>query len=98
MHLTIPVDVQQQEISLDDVNFYPSFEYRSTAPVVASDEQVRAVVEILKGASKPLIIVGSAGAYSQSGEAVENLIETTRVPLMTEGDARGLVSDAHPCC
>ena len=98
VHLTIPVDVQQQEISLDDVNFYPSSEYRSTAPVVASDEQVRAVVEILKGASKPLIIVGSAGAYSQSGEALENLIETTRVPLMTEGDARGLVSDAHPYC
>ena len=98
VHLTIPVDVQQQEISLDDVNFYPSSEYRSTAPVVASDEQVRAVVEILKGASKPLIIVGSAGAYAQSGEAVENLIETTRVPLMTEGDARGLVSDAHPYC
>ena len=96
VHLTIPVDVQQQEISLDDVNFYPASEYRSTAPVVASDEQVRAVVEILKGASKPLIIVGSAGAYSQSGEALENLVETTRVPLMTEGDARGLVSDAHP--
>ncbi len=57
--------------------------------MVASDEQVRAVVEILKGASKPLIIVGSAGAYSQSGEALENLIETTRVPLMTEGARAG---------
>ncbi|MDP6713825.1 MAG: thiamine pyrophosphate-binding protein [SAR202 cluster bacterium] len=98
VHLTIPVDVQQQEVSLDDVHFYSSSEYRSTAPAVASEDQVRAVVELLKGASKPLIIVGSAGAYSQSGEALESLIETTRVPLMTEGDARGLVTDAHPYC
>ena len=98
VHLTIPVDVQQQEVSEDEVTFYRPSEYRSMAPAVASDSQVKAAIEVLRNAQRPLIIVGSAGAYSESGAALEELIETTRVPLMTEGDARGMVSDAHPYC
>ena len=69
MHLTIPVDVQQQEISLDDVNFYPSSEYRSTAPVVASDEQVRAVVEILKGGEQAPDYRGKRGGVLPIGRS-----------------------------
>ena len=69
VHLTIPVDVQQQEISLDDVNFYPSSEYRSTAPVVASDEQVRAVVEILKGGEQAPDYRGNRGGVLPIGRS-----------------------------
>ncbi len=98
VHLTIPVDVQQQEVPKDQVTFYQPSEYRSTAAAIAPGDQVKAAIEVLKSAERPLIIVGSAGAYSGSGEALEELIETTRTPLMTEGDARGLVSDAHPYC
>lgn len=98
VHLTIPVDVQQQEVSEDQVTFYQPSEYRSTAPGIAPDGEVKAAIEVLRSAERPLIIVGSAGAYSESGPALEELIETTRVPLMTEGDARGMVSDAHSYC
>jgi acetolactate synthase-1/2/3 large subunit len=69
VHLTIPVDVQQQEISLDDVNFYPSSEYRSTAPVVASDEQVRAVVEVLKGGEQAPDYRGKRGGVLPIGRS-----------------------------
>ena len=98
VHLTIPVDVQQQLVPEDEAAFYSPSEYRDIGAPAASSDKVRDVVDILQSAEKPLIIVGSAGAYSRSGETLESLIETTRIPLMTEGDARGLVSDAHPYC
>lgn len=98
VHLTIPVDVQQQVVSMDEVALYRPEEYRSMAGPSASSEQVRGAVELLRKATSPLIIAGSAAAYSKSGDALRQLIETTRLPLLTEGDARGLVSDEHPYC
>jgi acetolactate synthase-1/2/3 large subunit len=98
VHLTIPVDIQQQEVSADDVTFYQPSEYRSTAPAPAPDDQVRDAVDLLRTASRPLIIAGSAAAYGASGDALQRFIETTCLPVMTEGDARGLVSDEHPYC
>ena len=46
-------------------------------------------------AKKPLIIVGSPGAYSKSGDDIRRLVETTKFPIMTEGDARGIIADTH---
>ena len=98
VHLTIPLDVQQQEVPEDSVAFYRPAEYRSVAPLLGSVEQVRKAVEVLRTAQRPLVIAGSPAAYSNSGEALQRFIETTRMPLLTEGDARGLVSDEHPYC
>ena len=98
VHLTIPVDIQQQAVSEDDVDFYDPAEYRSASPRNAPADAVHAAIELLRGASRPIIIAGSAAAYARSGDALQGLIETTRIPLMTEGDARGLVSDEHTYC
>ncbi len=98
VHLTIPVDVQQQIVAEDEVAFYAPGEYRDLGAPEASVQRVRDAVDILRNAERPLIIVGSAGSYSRSGETLERLVETTRIPIMTEGDARGLISDEHPYC
>ena len=98
VHLTIPVDVQQQIVSEDEVLFFEPSEYRGIGPATASAAQIEQAVDLLKSASRPLVIAGSAAAYSQSGEVLEKFIETTHLPLLTEGDARGLVSDDHPYC
>jgi len=96
VHLTIPIDIQEQEVSEDQVTFFQPEEYRSTAPVIATGEQIRQAIAILNGAERPLIVAGSAAAYTGSGETPQKFIETTRIPLMTEATARGLVSDEHP--
>ena len=98
VHLTIPVDIQQQSVSEDEVTFYEPSSYRSFTPSPASHDQIREAVELLHSASRPLIVAGNAAAYNGSGESLARLIETTRIPLMTEGSARGLVSDDHEYC
>lgn len=98
VHLTIPVDIQQQVVSEGEVAFYAPSEYRGTGASQASPEQVRQAVDLLRGAKRPLIVAGSAAAYARSGDTLQRFIETTRLPLLTEGDARGFVSDEHPYC
>ena len=98
VHLTIPVDIQQQSVLEDEVTFYEPSSYRSFAPSPASQEQVEQAIELLRSASRPVIVAGNAAAYNGSGEVLRQFIETTRIPLMTEGSARGLVSDDHEYC
>ena len=96
VHLTVPIDIQEREVSRDEVVFPQSNEYRSDAATPPTDEQIQQAVALLKSAERPLIIAGSAASYSGSGDTLQRLIETTRIPLMTESSARGLVSDEHP--
>ena len=96
MHLTVPIDIQEWEVSRDEVVFPQSNEYRPEAATAPRDEQVQRAVALLKSAERPLIIAGSAASYSGSGDTLQRLIETTRIPFMTESSARGLVSDEHP--
>ena len=95
VHLTIPVDVQQMEIDEKEVNFFERDQYISTQSSTASKEQIAKAIDIMKMAKKPLIIVGSPGAYSKSGDDIRRLVETTKFPIMTEGDARGIIADTH---
>ena len=95
VHLTIPVDVQQMEIDEKEVNFFERDQYISSQSSTASKEQIAKAIDIMKMAKKPLIIVGSPGAYSKSGDHIRKLVETTKFPIMTEGDARGIIADTH---
>ena len=96
-HLTIPVDVQS-EITEDDVRFVPRDAYRRTRPIVASREGVAEAVRILREAERPVIVAGTPAAYGDWGAIYERLIETTKIPFLTEEAARGIVPDDHPQC
>ena len=94
VHITIPVDIQQMEISLDDVSLDVNTKYDDHTP--ATLDQIRDIVKLMQCSTSPLIILGSGASYSNTGEAFKELIEVTKFPLMTEGDSRGLVADSHP--
>ena len=95
VHLTIPIDVQEQTVAEDEVSFHDTG--RPVAqPTQGDPSLVEDAVALLRKAARPLIIAGTAAAYTDSGEALRRLAETTRIPVMTEGGARGLLPDDHP--
>jgi len=96
VHLTIPIDVQEQSVDENEIVFAKPEEYRPKESVLTSDELVRQAIALLRQAQRPLAIAGCAAGYTLSGEALRRFIETTRVPVVTEEQARGLVSDDHP--
>ena len=96
VHLTIPIDVQEQSVEENEIVFARPEEYRPKESVLTSDDLVREAIALLRQAQRPLAVAGCAAGYTLSGEALRRFIETTRVPVVTEEQARGLVSDDHP--
>jgi len=96
VHLTIPIDVQEQSVEENDVTFIAPDAYRPNAGVLGDPKQVRQAIALLRQAQRPLLIAGSAAGYTLSGEAMQRFIETTHLPIVTEEQTRGLVSDDHP--
>ena len=98
VHLTVPTDVQRQLVDDDTVRFFDAPSYRPSGPAVAGAAQVEEAVRLLRSAERPLVVASTPAAYGDWGGVLERFIETTRLPLMTEEAARGLVSDDHPSC
>jgi acetolactate synthase-1/2/3 large subunit len=95
VHLTIPIDVQEQSVEDDDIVFTEPDHYRPKASQLADPERVRQAVGLLREAKKPLLIAGSAAGYTLSGDALQRFVETTRLPVLTEEQSRGLIPDDH---
>jgi len=65
--------------------------------IPAADAVARAA-ELLKGAKKPLILLGKGAAYAQADEEVRALVEKTGIPYLPMSMAKGLLPDTHPQC
>ena len=89
VHLTIPVDIQQQEVRDNDVALYGRNEYRNADAGYPSRERVREAVDLLSSASRPLVIAGSAAVYSDCGVALQKFIETTRFAAYDGRECQG---------
>ncbi len=96
VHITIPIDIQDQEVDESEVEFYNPGEYRASESVLASPELVRQAVALMREAKRPFAVASDPAGYTQSGEVLQRFAETTRIPVLTEGQARGMVPDDHP--
>ena len=55
-------------------------------------------LDVLKGAKKPLIILGKGAAYAQCDDVVKGFVEASGVPYLPMSMAKGLLPDTHPQC
>ncbi len=61
----------------------------------APDSIARAI-DVLKGAKKPLIIIGKGAAYAQADELIKRFVERSGIPFLPMSMAKGLLPDNHP--
>ena len=62
---------------------------------IPAPESVARALELLKGAKRPLIIVGKGAAYAQADAGIRALIEKTGIPYLPMAMAKGLLPDTH---
>lgn len=96
VHLTIPIDVQEQSVEEDEILFIKPDAYRAKEIVLANPELVRQAIALLHKSQKPLVIAGGAAGYTLAGDVMQRFVETTRLPIVTEEQSRGLIADDHP--
>ena len=98
VHLTLPIDLQEQEISEEELPRILPREYRHQGRPQGDPALVREAAALLGGASRPVIIAGNPARYSVAPEQLQALAEATGVPVFTVEQARGLLDDDHPLC
>ncbi len=64
------------------------------AQIPAPDAVARAI-DLIKGAKKPLIILGKGAAYAQADDVVRKFVETSGIPYLPMSMAKGLLPDTH---
>jgi oxalyl-CoA decarboxylase len=59
---------------------------------------VKRALEVLKGARRPLIILGKGAAYAQADDHIRAVVERTGIPFLPMSMAKGLLPDTHAQC
>jgi acetolactate synthase-1/2/3 large subunit len=98
VHLTLPIDLQDQEITEEELPRYLPQEYRPTGRPQGDPALIQAAAALLRGAQRPVIIAGNPARYSVAPEQLEALSEATGIPTFTVEQSRGLLDDEHPLC
>ena len=65
---------------------------------IPSLESVQRALDLLKGAKKPLIILGKGAAYAQADADIRAFVEKSGIPYLPMSMAKGLLPDTHPQC
>ena len=65
---------------------------------IPAPDAIKRALDVIKGAKKPLIILGKGAAYAQADEAIKNFVEKSGIPFLPMSMAKGLLPDTHPQC
>ena len=94
--LDIPLDVQGSMIETDNlVHFYPEVEKPWSVPKVKG-EVVDTILEKIKNAKAPLILVGTGIHLGSAEEKLLNLLDKLQIPVVTAWNANDLVAFDNP--
>ena len=59
-------------------------------------DAIERAISLLKGAKKPLILLGKGAAYAQADADIRALVEKSGIPYLPMSMAKGLLPDTHP--
>ena len=88
--LSLPQDIQSHAHDFP-VEFFAERDWPVRRPVPAADE-IAAVADLVRSASRPLIIAGGGVVYSGAGAELERLAETAGIPVAETFAGKGAVS------
>jgi oxalyl-CoA decarboxylase len=62
---------------------------------IPAPDAVQRALDLLKGAKKPLILLGKGAAYAQADADIRALVEESGIPYLPMSMAKGLLPDTH---
>jgi len=65
---------------------------------IPAPSAIKRALDVLKGAKRPLIILGKGAAYAQADDAIRSFVEKSGAPFLPMSMAKGLLPDLHPQC
>ncbi len=65
---------------------------------IPAPDAIARALNLLKGAKRPLILLGKGAAYAQADADVRALVEKSGIPYLPMSMAKGLLPDTHALC
>ncbi|MDE2260293.1 MAG: oxalyl-CoA decarboxylase [Betaproteobacteria bacterium] len=62
---------------------------------IPAPDAIKRALDLLKGAKKPLILLGKGAAYAQADADIRALVEKTGIPYLPMAMAKGILPDTH---
>ncbi len=94
VYLDFPDDFLAAQLEEDEVVFPARCPDPSRTQ--ADPNEVQRAIEVLRGAQRPLVIIGKGAAYSRAEAEVRAFIEATQLPFLSSPMGKGVVDDEHP--
>jgi oxalyl-CoA decarboxylase len=63
---------------------------------IPAPSAVKRALDVLKGAKRPLIILGKGASYAQCDDKIRELVEKSGIPFLPMSMAKGILPDTHP--
>jgi len=63
---------------------------------IPAPQSITRALDVLKGAKRPLIILGKGASYAQADADIRALVERSGIPYLPMSMAKGLLPDDHP--
>ena len=98
VHLTLPIDIQDQPIAEEELPPWLPAEYRNMGKAQGDPALIQQAADLLRSAQRPVIIVGNPARYTATQEQLTALVEASGVPAFTVEQARGMIDDEHSLC
>jgi thiamine pyrophosphate-dependent acetolactate synthase large subunit-like protein len=98
VHIDFPSEVYRAQFksASDLAYYYDKSKYRTESRPHPDPKDIRAAVELLKRAERPMIVSSNGVFYSRAWDALKALAEKAQIPVVESGATKGQFSDAHP--
>jgi len=63
---------------------------------IPAPDSIQRALDLLKGAKRPLVLLGKGAAYAQADADIRAFIEKSGIPYLPMSMAKGLLPDTHP--
>ncbi|KAJ4372154.1 hypothetical protein N0V83_003927 [Neocucurbitaria cava] len=92
----LPADIINDPLTSDDFEYIHETPRVADPPKGASDVQrLDKVVNLIKGAQAPLVLIGKGAAYGHAENVIRNFINRTHIPFLPSPMGKGVVPDSH---
>ena len=94
--IDVPVDIQGTVIEKDDLEGYDPADDDALLPPPVSEETVKAVIDEIKNAERPVIYAGGGIRLSGGYEEFRKVIDRLNVPIVTYWNSVDLIENDNP--
>lgn len=96
VHIRVPINVFGETAEIDDLYADPAYRRFPAHRPVAHPDALKACLDILLAAKRPVMICGQGALSSRASEAVLTLAELLQMPVGTTTPGKGTIPEDHP--